>query len=887
MIVLKSSLKYFSKNYLQTLLALTGIVLGVSIVIAIDLCIDSSKKAFATSIEQSFGKSTHFLQGSNNLLKISDYVDLKVKYGIEQASPVIEKDLVVRKHNPSSLTETHLKAASSSKEASWDLTKSKQQTEDGVTENNVSWRKLTLLGIEPLAYKDFSISNDPLFDTQDNSSFKDFLLCESCAYLSKNTAAKFNIKQGDSLEAQIDTGVKTIKIIELLSNKSFDNLIITDISTAQDIFNLGNNITRVDMILPDDSDLESKLSDGLELITTLKNKRSTQQMLSSFNLNLYSLSFLSLIVAIFLIYNTMSFSTIQRQTTLGIFRTLGLSQNSLFKLIFLETLILSVLGSAIGAIAGIALSQILIKFISQTINDLYFVLEISQININLVSIAKGMGAGIAAAFIGAILPAYQASKTPAIQVTKRSNQESTFESYLPKLNLFALAAIALAFLILYLSTTSLILSFTAMALIIIAIAALSPSLIKFLIGFFSKLCSPFLSQINKVAIRSIARNLSRTSVAITALMIALSISCSLDVTVSSFRQTVKSWLESTLKSDVYISAPSLGANRTTGSFTPELLDLVYQSSVIKANTKAIVSYRNSYVTAFYKEGDKQGTKMKVASIDTISTVLDSFTFKKVLNNWQEVFKNELSVIISEPLAYKNNLRPGDKIALNTNEGEKIFNVLGVFYDYGSDQGIAMINRKFYQKLWQDYQLSSLGLIVSSDLDKDNAIENIKEALSKLRLEHNFTYRSNAELKTESLNIFDRTFRITKALNIISILIAFVAIISTLIALNIEKRKEHAVLRALGLRQSELAQMITIQSVFMGIIAAVLAIPTGLVEAVLLIEVINLRSFGWTLNFFVQPGIIFGIFVVAIIASLLASLYPALNRVKGALSLRND
>ncbi|MDA1256147.1 MAG: ABC transporter permease, partial [Proteobacteria bacterium] len=484
------------------------------------------------------------------------------------------------------------------------------------------------------------------------------------------------------------------------------------------------------------------------------------------------------------------------------------------------------------------------------------------------------------AIIGALLPAYQASNIPAIQSTRRSEQETSFIRFLPKLRFIGLMGLIASSLILYYSKTNLVLNFIALALIIISVTTFIPSFLRLLVSLINYVSASWLDTLSKISIRSISRNLSRSSIAIIALMIALSISLSLDITVNSFRATVKDWLDSSLKADVYISAPSLSANQTTGSLSEELMDKLKDDEIISSKSQALISYRNNSVQSNLGE-------IRLASIDLKPQVIESFKFKKIDPNWLENFSNTNALIVSEPFAYKNNLKIGSKISLKTKYGNKEFRILGIFFDYGSDQGIAMIYKKNYQKLWDDYNISSLGIIIKDQLEKDLAINAIKESLAIINLKHNFNYRSNYDLKKESLEIFDRTFQITKALKFISIFIAFIAIISTLLALNLERQKEYAILGALGLSQKQISTMIMKQSFFMGIISAIIAVPVGLIEAVLLLQVINLRSFGWTLNFHFDPITIAEVFIVAILAAFIASLYPAFKNQKGYLSLRND
>jgi putative ABC transport system permease protein len=666
-----------------------GIILGVSIVVAIDLCIVSSQKAFKTSLEQSFGRTTHYISASGS--DIDQNIYKKIKEKIDFATPVIEKNILI-------------------------------QSGSG------DWERIKLLGLDPFTYKDFEMNPKQGLTSLNTKNIKDFLLCTNCGYISKETASKFNIQ------------------------KNQENLILVDISTAQNLLGMSNQISRIDLITQNPSSLKPILGTGLELTESLKNKKSTQKMLDSFNLNLYSLSFLSLIVAVFLIYNTMSFSIVQRQTIFGIFRTLGLSSREIFKLVINETLILSVLSGVIGVILGYGLAHILIKFISQTINDLYFVVEISKVKLEIFTVIKGITAGVLSALAGSLLPAYQASLSPAIQMTKRSNQELLFETYLKNLWKISLVSILVGFGILQFSESVLVLNFVALAFILVGVAILVPNSVKLISSAFDKILISRLDPLNKIGIRSIFRNLSRTSITITALAMALSIALALDITVGSFRKTVIDWLSATLQSDIYISAPSLSANKTTGNLSKELIAEISKNKIIQTTSKDIISYRNNWVKSNLGE-------LMIASIDFNERIEKSFEFKQKNSNWTQEFTKSNGIIISEPLAFRFKLKTGDLIKLKTHYGFREFRISGIFYDYGNEQGIIMIHNKKYKKLWMDDKISSLGIVIKPNLAKDSTISSIKQELAKLNRDYNFNYRSNSDLKQETLRIFDRTFQI--------------------------------------------------------------------------------------------------------------------------------
>ena len=150
-------------------------------------------------------------------------------------------------------------------------------------------------------------------------------------------------------------------------------------------------------------------------------------------------------------------------------------------------------------------------------------------------------------------------------------------------------------------------------------------------------------------------------------------------------------------------------------------------------------------------------------------------------------------------------------------------------------------------------------------------------------------RSNRSLRQQSMAIFDRTFAITEVLRLLTILIATTGILAALMAIQLERGREFAVLRANGLTPGGLGGLVLTESGLMGLISGVLAIPLGLVMAVVLIDVINRRSFGWSMELLLEPRYLAGALLLGLLAGLLAGVYPAwrMARIAPASALRDE
>jgi len=422
---------------------------------------------------------------------------------------------------------------------------------------------------------------------------------------------------------------------------------------------------------------------------------------------------------------------------------------------------------------------------------------------------------------------------------------------------------------------SLLLSFAALFVITIGAAAITPLVTLLLMRVARPVLGAAFGLLGRMAARDVVATLSRTSVAIAALMIAVSVTIGVGLMVGSFRTTVVQWLDQTLRADVYVSAPGFSGTRTDTPLPPELVRRLSRAPGVERARL----YRNVMV-----EGQFGPTI--VVGIQVQPPDRPSFQFLEgdPAAIWPGFAQGQ--ALVSEPLAYRYGLHPGGSVTLLTETGRRAFPIAGVYSDYGSDQGVVMLDLAHYQAAWADQSISSLGLYAAPGVDVDALVQRLRGLVGA---EQVINIRSNRALRESSLEIFDRTFAITTVLQLLATIVAFVGILAALMALQLERARELGMLRANGLTPRQLWGMVLSQTGLMGLTAGLLAIPVGVMLATVLVFVINKRSFGWTLLFRLDGGLFAQALLVSIAAALLAGLYPAwrMGRTSPALALREE
>jgi putative ABC transport system permease protein len=229
-----------------------------------------------------------------------------------------------------------------------------------------------------------------------------------------------------------------------------------------------------------------------------------------------------------------------------------------------------------------------------------------------------------------------------------------------------------------------------------------------------------------------------------------------------------------------------------------------------------------------------------------------------------------AVLASERLLLLRNLVVGDEIELPTPSGVVRVPIAGAFRDFNTGEPSLVMALARYRRDWQDAELTGIGLDVAAGVDPDSVEAAVRAALP----DRGMRVRSSAGIKRISLEIFDRTFKVTEVLRILAGIVAFLGILSALLAIELERARELSVLRTIGFTPRSLRATLLTQTGLLGLAAGLAAIPIGTALALLLVDVINRRSFGWSMDFVVTPGALTSGLLLAIVAALLAGLYPS-------------
>jgi putative ABC transport system permease protein len=845
-LVRRASRRHLSRHPGQLVLSVLGVALGVAVVVAIDLAVQSSREAFRVSAETVAGRATHHVLGGPGGLPDSLFFRIRVELGIRASAPVVE-----------GYASSPLRPGAA----------------------------LRVVGVDPFSESPFRpfVAGGP-----SGLDVSALLTVPRAVAMTAATAERAGVGLGDSLPVLVAGRRAALPVVGLLDpeerlrRSGLDDVLIMDVSSAQDLLGMPGSLTRIDLRLPQGSE-----SGALEAVRDLLpgdarvepagvRTAALSEMIGAFDLNLRALSLLALVFGMFLIYNAMTFSVVQRREMVGGLRALGVTRREVLAGVLREATWIGGVGAAAGLVLGTVLGRGLVHMVTRTINDLYFVVSVQDLALPPAVLAKGAALGLGATLLASLPPALEAASAPPRVARTRSQVEARASRAVPRAAalgglLAAAGAAALA-----VPTHSLLVSFGALFLVILGMALLTPAGAVLLVRVLRPAAARGMGVLGTMAARGVVTALSRTAPAIAALVVAVSVTVGLGIMIQSFRGTLARWLDGTLQADVYVSLPSPMASRAAGTLGRDVVETLSAFPAVRGRS----TYRGVEVPV-------EGGVLRLVGLDLHPLGEGAFDFLEgEPGEAFAAFRAGDAVLVSEPLAYRRGLDVGDSLTVPTPKGARALPVAGIFYDYGSDQGVVMMSRRTYRRLFDEDGVTSLGLFLDDGADAERVVEELR---SLVPADRTLIIRTNATLRSASLDVFDRTFQVTAVLRLLAFAVAFVGVLSALMALQLERARELGVLRANGLTPGQVWRLVTTQTGLMGLISGALAVPMGLVLAAVMIFVVNKRSFGWTLRMEVGPDVVVQAVALALVGALLAGLYPSwrMARTSPAEALRSE
>jgi putative ABC transport system permease protein len=838
-----ASLRHYLRQPAQLALALVALAAGIATIVAVNIATASSRRAFELSMRAVNGPATHVITGGPQGLDEALYAQLFTGAPLSgdaqpAYAPVVSGYVTVR---------------------------------DQV---------MQLVGIDPFASRALQGAQETSPGTIGGMTLKSlqsWFLEPGAVVMAAPTARQLGLGVGQRLPVDIGGVPHFATLIGLVHGRRPGDatVVLTDIAQAQEWLGMPGRLTRIDVRMPRGAAgraalarLRRAIPAAAQLEPAAGQVRQTLDMSSAFSTNLTAMSLLALLVSALLIYGAVSFTVVQRRRSIAILRALGATRREILTVVLTEAAVLGAAGAGLGVLLGLAVGHGLVRLVSQTVNDLYYVVAVRRVTLPPGTVVEALAAGIGTALVASLLPALEVAGGAPQLGLRRSVLESRAAGVARRLSWLSVAFALAACSLIAASNRSVFAGFVALFLLLLSVAAVTPAVLRASARLASRALAR-LSSVGRLALEDIAASLSRTGVAVAALGMAIAAMIGVSIMVASFRVSVRHWLVQTMRADVYVAAPGPGMQRPERRIEPAVLSaLLATPGIADHSASRSVIVRSA-------RGD--------IALDALHLAPGSYAGVDLTEGdpgtaWSEYHHGAL--LLSESLAWRLGLRPGERLSLLTATGPREFPIAGIYHEYGGGAGSAMMSLGVYRRWWHDDAITALGLYLAPGIDAAQEIPRLRAAAGARQA---LLLRSNADIRAMSLAIFDRTFIITRVLYWLAAGIAAIGLLSALLAWELDRARELSILRALGLTPGGAAALVEAQTVFMGGAALLAAIPAGLVIAVVLTKVIDRRAFGWHIDMHLQSTQFVDALLLALAAALLAGLYPAWRAATGPIA----
>ncbi|MEO8593005.1 MAG: ABC transporter permease [Candidatus Solibacter sp.] len=644
---------------------------------------------------------------------------------------------------------------------------------------------------------------------------------------------------------------------------------VIDIAAAQQLTQRFGKLDRIDVTIEPGEDfaqaeqaLRDVLPAGAELRKPGARSDENQRMLRAFRWNLRVLSYISLVVGAFLIYNTISVSVVRRRAEIGILRALGAARSAIFALFLAEALLFGLVGAALGLVLGRLLAGGAVHLIADTVNALYTTSRPAPVELTAAGVWTGMLTGAIVALLSALGPAREAMQVaPTAAMSRGSREHRARLRWRRGLALSALlAALALAA-----SQAEPLGGYPAggyvAALLAIGAAAMAAPALVLAVNRATR--SVVLHHVaGLLAARSLTASLARTSVVVAALATAIAMMASVGIMVASFRETVALWLDTQLRADLYVKP---AGPTSAGDYPPLPAGAV---DVLRA-TRGIAALDLFHGMPLHFRGERS-----TLGAGDMAIVRQFGRLRFLPGEDRDAILRSLPgqdrAIVSEPFANKHRVRPGDRLTVPMGDHLVTLTVAGVYYEYSSSQGYVLVDRGTLLKYLPAQPATNAAIYLAPGVDREAVLRDVQLRTAAWPV----NVAPNGTLRQGAIEIFDRTFAITWALEAVAIVVAMLGAANSLLALVLDRRRELGLLRYLGGSGSQLRGMILVEAAFLGLLAILLGLALGISLSLLLVFVVNKQSFGWTIQFHPPYALLGGALLLVWLVTVLAGVYPA-------------
>jgi len=829
------SLAEFRRHLLRNFLTVMGIALGVAIFAATRSANSSLKASLHDTIDRIAGKAVLQASAGQAGLPESALEEVRSVAGVRAAVPVIEA--VVR-------------------------------SADSAQGN------ILILGVDMAgerSMRDYVIEgdedaiSDPLM----------FLAQPDSLLISGEFAARNNLREDSSIELITAVGNKSFTVRGIMKPQGMarafgGNIAVMDIYSAQYVFSRGQIFDRIDIAIGEglktdevQRRLEEKLGPGYKVEPPLRRGKQTESLMEAFSHGLFISSIIALTIGLFLIFNAFSVNVTERRVQIGILRALGVTRAQVQGLFLVESLLLGIVGSAAGVVAGMLIGRGMMMFLSQVVEQIHGVqVHMDRLHIDPFWTTASFLMGTAASLVGAWLPARAAGRVdPAVALQKGKYQQL----FLGENRRRRWAGLALLAASLTLGATpwanSVRIQVVTFVVLFVSLALLAPTFSHLLAGLLRGPMKLFFGASGQLAADSLIQAPRRTSATVSALMFGLTFVLVMATFSVSVKSSMMRWVDFSINPDLFVYASNSLSARNFQFPASMAGELKQVEGVRQVDSVRILNIEFNDKAPLLVSVETDQYLRRSTPIMEEGRVDDLLTGMMGRNG----------ALISNNLARIHDIHRGEWITLDSPTGRHRFEVVGVQADYTSDNGSIVIDRAVYARLWRDDRVDVYELMLAPGYKPDQVKREIQKRFAASR---NVFILTNQDMRGEILRITDQFFILQYVQLMVAILVAILGIINSLMVSITERKREIGILRGLGGERRQVRKAILLEAVCVGLVAVVLGIAGGAIMGYYSVTSFGAAFNGWVFPYQFPAAIALSLIPGVVAVSLLAAWYPS-------------
>lgn len=686
-------------------------------------------------------------------------------------------------------------------------------------------------------------------------------------FLSPAARAWLQAKIGDALVVRVGSAEKRLRVAGWLPAEGTRARVgVMDIGAAQQVFDRYGAITRVDLRLRPGVDvaaaqqrIQALLPPGVVVERPQSAVRATASMTRAYRVNLNVLALVALFTGALLVFSSQALAVIRRRSQIALLRVIGMTRRGVIAMLLTEAALLGVLGAALGLGAGYLLADAVLKVLGADLGSGHFRGLTPRPSVDPVALFVFFALGVGAALAGSLAPAWEAARTQPARALKSGDEVRAFSRLASAWPGAASLVIGAAALLLPPVDDLPLFGYIAIAALLIGTILLMPLALRRLLAALPALRRPAL----ELAQAQLVNAPGPASAGLAAIVAAVGLTVSMAIMVASFRESLDEWLHQILPADLYVRAAESGDSAWLGSADQQRiagLAGVQRVQFLRLEQIVLDAARPA-VTLLARDIDVAQPRQALPLVDEAA-----------------VPANATPVWVSEQMAEVYGVHAGQRLALPIAGRSVDCFVAGVWRDYARQNGAIVMPREIFVRLTGDARVSDAALWLTRGTRATAVADALRAATAAgARLE----IAQPGEIRAASLDIFDRSFAATYALEAAAIVIGLFGLSSSIAGQILARRREFGMLRHVGMTARQIVGMVTYEGLLTSAVGLLIGAALGWVISLILIHVVNRQSFHWGMELH-MPWLSIAAFCAAML--MLASLTAMIG---GRQAMRGD